>query len=141
MASGERRYEPDGFIEVDPDGPLSSVGPEGVLPAICRPYAMADHRYMERPVRSPTSAELAFGCDVVVIVAAPSDSDQSNRQIAMETADLRAAGGKVIEVRPDAEPGAAFRADPMDGSRRRSVFEGGRRQGHDAATGVATSRG
>jgi NTE family protein len=92
---------------------------------------------MDGATRSPTSADLAAGSDVLVIVAAPSRSEQSDRQIAAETADIRAAGGTIVEIRPDVESGAAFGPNSMDGSRQPLVFAAGLRQGHAAASDVA----
>src|SRR6266536_520614 len=89
------------------------------------PVTIAGHRYMDGAMRSPTSADLATGSDVVIIVAAPSRSEQSDRQIAAETADIRAAGGEIVEIRPDAESGAAFGPDAMDNSRQPLVFGAG----------------
>jgi NTE family protein len=107
------------------------------LPGIFPPVTIAGRRYMDGAVRSPTSADLATNSDVVVIVAAPSRSEQSDRQIAAETADVRAAGGAIVEIRPDAESGAAFGADAMDSSRQPLVFEAGLRQGRAAAGDLA----
>ena len=92
-------------------------------------------------MRSPTSADLATDSDLVVIVAAPSRSEQSDRQIASETAEVRIAGGAVIEIRPDAESGAAFGPNPMDSTHLAVVFKAGLRQGGGAAVEVASRLG
>jgi NTE family protein len=107
------------------------------LPGIFPPITIAGRRYMDGAVRSPTSADLATGSDLVVIVAAPPRSEQSDRQIAAETADVRAAGGEIVEIRPDADSGAAFGPDAMDSSRQLLVFEAGVRQGRAAAGDLA----
>jgi len=78
---------------------------------------------------------------VVVIVAAPSRSEQSDRQIAAETAEVRAAGGVIVEIRPDAGSGAAFGPNSMDGSHQPLVFAAGLRQGLAAASDVAARIG
>jgi NTE family protein len=116
---------------------IRALAASSSVPGIFPPITIAGRRYMDGAVRSPTSADLATGSDVVVIVAAPSRSEQSDQQIAVETADVRAAGGQIVEIRPDSESGAAFGADAMDSSRQPVVFEAGLRQGRAAASDVA----
>ena len=72
----------------------------------------------------------------MVIVAAPSRSEQSNPQIAAETTEVGAAGGTIVEIRPDVESGVAFGPNAMDSSRQPLVFAAGRRQGRVAARDV-----
>jgi len=120
---------------------IRAVAASSALPGIFPPVTIKGRRYMDGATRSPTSADLAAGNDVVVIVAAPSRSEQSDRQIAAETAEVRAAGGKIVEIRPDLESGAAFGPDAMDSSRQGLVFEAGRRQGGGAAGDVVTHLG
>jgi len=120
---------------------VRAAAASSAVPGMFPPITIAGHRYMDGAMRSPTSADLATGSDFVVIVAAPSRSDQSDRQIATETADIRAAGGEVLEIRPDAESGAAFGPDAMDSSRQPLVFRAGLRQGRAAASDVAARIG
>jgi NTE family protein len=115
---------------------VRAAAASSAVPGIFPPVTIAGHRYMDGAMRSPTSADLATGSDLVIIVAAPSRSEQSDRQIAAETADIRAAGGEIVEIRPDAESGAAFGPDAMDSSRQPLVFGAGLRQGHFVATDV-----
>ena len=49
---------------------------------------------------------------------------------------VRAVGDKIMEIRPDAESGAAFGPDAMDGGRQSLVFEAGLRQGRATAGDV-----
>jgi NTE family protein len=120
---------------------VRAAAASSAVPGILPPITVAGHRYMDGAMRSPTSADLAAGSDLVVIVAAPSRSEQSDRQIAAETADIRAAGGEIIEIRPDAQSGEAFGPDAMDGSRQPLVFEAGLRQGLAASSEVAARIG
>jgi NTE family protein len=119
---------------------VRAAAASAAVPGLFPPVTIGGRRYMDGAVRSPTSADLAANCDLVVIVAAPSRSADSDRQIATETAAVRAAGGEIIEIRPDEESGAAFGADPFDSQRQALVFDAGRRQGAAAARRVA-SRG
>src|SRR5207245_10430515 len=105
------------------------------------PITIDGRRYMDGAMRSPTSADLAAGSDVAVIVAAPSRSEQSDHQIAAETAEVRAVGGTIVEIRPAVESDAAFGPNSMDGSHQPFVFAAGRRQGRAAARDVAARIG
>jgi NTE family protein len=116
---------------------VRAAAASAAVPGLFPPVTIGGRRYMDGAVRSPTSADLATNCDLVVIVAAPSRSADSDRQIATETADVRAAGGEIIEIRPDTESGAAFGPDPFDSQRQVLVFDAGRRQGAAAAGRVA----
>lgn len=128
------------FVSWDADAGVSlvrAVAASSAIPGMLPPITIGGRRFMDGAMRSPTSADLAAGSDLVVVVAVSSRSEQSDRQIAAETAEIRAAGGHIVEIRPDAESGAAFGLDPMDMSRRPSVFAAGLRQGHAASGDVA----
>jgi NTE family protein len=128
------------FVSWDATAGVSMVraaAASSAIPGIFPPVTIAGRRYMDGAMRSPTSADLAVGCDLVVIVAAPSRSEQSDRQIAAETAGIRAAGGEIIEVRPDADSSDAFGPNSMDASRQSLVFEAGLRQGRAVAGEIA----
>jgi NTE family protein len=132
------------FVSWGTDADVSLVlaaAASSAIPGIFPPITIAGRRYMDGAIRSPTSADLAAGSDVVVIVAAPSRSEQSDRQIAEETAEVRAAGGAIVEIRPDAESGVAFGPNAMDGSRQALVFASGLHQGRAAASDVAARLG
>jgi hypothetical protein len=68
-------------------------------------------------------------------------SERSDSQIAAETAGHRAAGGTIVEIRPDVASGAAFGPNSMDGGRQPLVFGAGLRQGLAAAGDVAARIG
>src|SRR2546422_9108981 len=72
---------------------VRAAAASSAVPGMFPPVTIAGHRYMDGAMRSPTSADLATGSELVIIVAAPSRSEQSDRQIAAETAEIRAAGG------------------------------------------------
>ena len=120
---------------------VRAVAASTAVPGMFPPITIGERRYVDGAMRSPTSADLASGADFVIIIAAPSRSDQSDRQIALETADIRAAGGEIVEIRPDAESGAAFGPDAMDSARQPLVFAAGRRQGRAVARDVVARMG
>jgi NTE family protein len=127
------------FVSWGADAGVSLVraaAASSAIPGIFPPITIAGRRYMDGAIRSPTSADLAAGSDALVIVAVPSRSEQSDRQIAAETSDVRAAGGTIVEIRPDVESGVAFGPNAMDSSRQPLVFAAGRRQGRAAVRDV-----
>jgi NTE family protein len=120
-------------------GLAEAAAASSAVPGMFPPITIDGRRYMDGGMRSVTSADLAEGSEVVVIVAAPSRSELTDRQIADETAAIREAGGSIVEIRPDAASAEAFGEDPMDGSRQALVFEEGRRQGRAMADRVSAA--
>jgi NTE family protein len=120
-------------------GLAEAAAASSAVPGMFPPITIDSRRYMDGGMRSVTSADLAEGSDVVVIVAAPSRNELTDRQIADETAAIREAGGSIVEIRPDAASAEAFGEDPMDGSRQALVFEEGRRQGRAIADRVSAA--
>lgn len=115
---------------------VRAVAASASLPGISAPVTVAGRRWIDGGFRSPTSADLAADSDLVVIVAAQPRSERSDRQVAAETADIRAAGGEIIEIRPDDEARVAFGPEAMDGRRQPLVVEAGIRQGREIASEV-----
>jgi NTE family protein len=133
------RIDDGAFVAWGADAGVSLVraaAASSAIPGIFPPITIDGRLYMDGAMRSPTSADLAAGSDVVVIVAAPSRSEQSDRQIAAETAEVRVVGGTIVEIRPDVESAVAFGPNAMDGSRQPLVFAAGVRQGTAAARDV-----
>lgn len=113
-----------------------AVAASTAVPGVFPPINVDGRRYMDGAIRSSTSADLAAGSKIVVIVAAPSRTDLSDRQIASETSGIRADGGRIVEIRPDPASVEAFGEDAMDFGRQPMVFAEGRRQGRAAAAEV-----
>lgn len=109
----------------------SSCAIPGFLPAV----TIKGRRFTDGGVRSGTNADLAAGCDSVLIVAPMGDPDRAlgNRQWQCEARALRAAGSAVETIIPDRETLDAFGPDLMVPSRVMAAAEHGIRQGRAAA--------
>lgn len=101
------------------------------VPGIFPPVTIDGRRYVDGGVRSGTNADLAEGCGVAVIIAPLGERQFPHGRLAMEQeiALLRAGGGTVELVLPDAESLEAFGPDMMDASRIVPAAEAGYRQG------------
>jgi NTE family protein len=116
----------------------SSCAVPGLFPAV----TINGRRYTDGGVRSGTSADLAGGCDSVLIVApigARSDGIDPllGRQGRAEAEALRAAGSSVELVFPDAGALEAMGINRMDASRRGVTAEAGVLQGRSLASRMA----
>lgn len=113
----------------------SSCAVPGMFPCVSH----NGHRYQDGGVRSGTSADLAAGCDAVLIVAPiggarPDGIDPLLGRIARaETEALRATGVHVDLVFPDVQAMEAIGPNRMDGTRRPITVEAGLRQGAELA--------
>lgn len=118
----------------------SSCAVPGLFPAV----TIDGRRYTDGGVRSGTSADLASGCDAVLIVApigARSDGIDPllGRQARAEAEVLRAGGSSVELVFPDAGALEAMGINRMDASRRGVASEAGVAQGKALAPRLAPS--
>lgn len=111
----------------------SSCSVPGIFPAI----TINGRRYMDGGMRSGTNADLASAHDVILIIApivAQVDGMPIERsRLAVEVAQLRAAGRRVELIIPDAESMAVFGPSMMDTTRRVEAAQAGLRQAANAA--------
>ena len=122
----------------------SSCAVPGVYPTI----SIRGRRYYDGGIRSASNADLAAGCDALVIISVGGGDDSNNdpraelarRRLADEMAILRDAGARSIElITPDAASREAFGGNMMDARRNQGAAENGVRQGREAATRVAAT--
>jgi NTE family protein len=111
------------------------------VPGIFPPITINGRRYIDGGMRSATNADLGAGYERVVVVsvtgntgAAPGTplaamAERTRARFEAELSVIRAAGGEVAVVVPDAGTIRAFGLNLMDASRRRPVTEEGVRQG------------
>lgn len=118
---------------------LRAVAASCAVPGIFPPITIDGRRYMDGGVRSLTSADLAAGCDEVVVVsllaaARPgTDPDPLTARQEAELATLREAGATVRLYAPDAEARQQLGPNLMDFSRRAAAAEAGLVQGRAEA--------
>ena len=112
----------------------SSCAVPGMFPCV----SFEGRRHQDGGVRSGTSADLAAGYDVVLMIAPIGAGTLSidpllGRQAKAEAEVLRANGTNVELVFPDAQAQNAIGPNRMDGTRRPIVVEAGIRQGAELA--------
>jgi NTE family protein len=128
------------FVTWDNDAgvPLDrAVASSCAVPGIYPPVTINGRRYIDGGVRSPTNADLARGCDAVLIIsvtapgisALPAVAEAMQRQLDGEIAALRQAGSLVETIVPDEASLQSFGLNLMDFARREPVVEAGARQG------------
>jgi NTE family protein len=119
-----------------------AVASSCAVPGIFPPITIGGRRYMDGGMRSGTNADLAAGCEVVVIVTlmgggAPAGDprlEAAHRRLETEVAALRAAGARAVEILgPDEGSRAAFGLNLMDGRQAPAAAREGLRQGRAEA--------
>lgn len=115
-----------------------AVAASCAVPGVWPPAEIDGRRYIDGGMRSVANADLAAGCDRVVVIApiirggGPVPSPQ--RQVAA----LRTGGAKVVLIAPDQAARRAIGRNVLDPARRRPAAEAGFAQ---AATVVESVRG
>ena len=112
----------------------SSCAVPGLFPCV----TINGRRYQDGGVRSGTSADLADGCDNVLIIAPIGAGDTSidpllGRMTKAEAEALGAAGSSVELLFPDEATLAVFGINRMDTTKRGEALEGGVAQGRELA--------
>jgi NTE family protein len=115
---------------------VSAVASSCAVPLIWPPVTIADRRYMDGGVRSPTNADLAAGYARVVIVAPMGGNTELGASLRREEAFLRQQGAWVRTIEADAESLAAFGPNVLDPARRGASAEAGLRQATALGPGV-----
>jgi NTE family protein len=112
-----------------------AVAASCAVPCVFPPVTVAGRRYIDGGVRSGTNADLADGCDVVVVLA-PLAGLRSYGAPSTELETLRKRA-TVVLVEPDDASRQAFGPTMMDPSRQIQAFTAGLAQGAAAAAAVA----
>ena len=129
-ASGEfKTWDRDSGVPIE-----LAVAASCAVPGLFPPVTIGGSRYMDGGVRSGTSADLASGHQVVLIVAPMGARPEGIGRIMRHHLDaeadaLRAAGRTVEVVLPDAASLEAFGPNMMDPTRRKGAADAGVRQG------------
>jgi NTE family protein len=125
--------------------PLSrAVASSCAVPGIYPTISIGSRRYYDGGIRSASNADLATGCETVVIISL-AGGDASNdpraqlarRRLEGEMNGLKAAGARSIElVTPDEAARQAFGTNMMDARQNQPAAENGLRQGRALAARV-----
>jgi NTE family protein len=114
-----------------------AVAASCAVPGIYPPTTIGDHRYIDGGVRSGTSADLAKGSKLVLVLRAETldvsavEGQQSIPRVTFEDelTELQQAGTQVLVITPDEASVAARGPNPLDSSRRAISAKAGRVQG------------
>ncbi|MEW2442985.1 patatin-like phospholipase family protein [Micromonospora marina] len=132
-ASGE-------FVVFDADSgvPLvDAVGASCAVPGVWPPVTVAGRRYVDGGVRSPVNADLAAGCDRVVVLAPTRAAVGPMPRLAAQVAALREAEARVAVVSPDRSARTAIGRNVLDPARRAASGRAGFAQAEAVADEVA----
>jgi NTE family protein len=115
---------------------VDAVTASCAVPGVWPPVTINDHRYIDGGTRSGTNADLATGCDrILVITPTSQDSPLPWGNLADEIESLRPADVQVIYA--DAASIAAFGANPLSPATRGPAARAGRAIGQAQAAGLA----
>jgi len=106
---------------------VSAVTASCAVPGIWPPVTIGDTRYIDGGVNSGTNADLAEGCEVVVIIAPFAGG--FGPTVESEAEALRSAGAIVEVITADAGATEAFGTNVLDPATRVPSLREGRRQG------------
>jgi NTE family protein len=111
---------------------VDAVAASSAFPGIWPPVTIGEHRYMDGAVRSPTNADLAAGCDrVLVLTPSSADSPRLFGSLEDEIKVLEPADVRVVYA--DAASLAAFGTNPVSPSTRTPAAKAGRDLGRTRA--------
>ncbi len=106
---------------------VSAVAASCAVPGVWPPVTIGATRYIDGGVRSGTNADLAAGCDVVVIIAPFPGGFGPTAEVEVDA--LRAGGAIVELIAADEGAIAAFGTNVLDPATRAPSLREGRRQG------------
>jgi NTE family protein len=109
---------------------VDAVGASCAVPGVWPPVTIGERRYIDGGVRSPVNADLAAGCDEVVILAPVTAGFGPSTRIGRQIAGL---GAQVVLIQPDKAAKQAFGRNVLDPARRAPAA----RAGHAQAAGEA----
>lgn len=107
---------------------VDAVGASCAVPLVWPPVTIDGHRYIDGGARSTTNADLAAGCDRVVVLAPVALALRRSGRVSHQLSTL---GPGVVSsvVTPDATAKAAFGKNVLDPATRKPSAEAGRAQG------------
>ncbi len=112
-----------------------AVGASCAVPIVWPPITIGGRRYMDGGVRSIANADLAVGCDRVVVLAPATFAFRKSMRVSEQLAKL-GPGVRSIVVSPDPEALKAIGRRVLDPARRAASARAGRRQAGAVADSV-----
>jgi len=131
-ASGEATvFERGGGVAL-----LDAVAASCAVPLVFPPVTINGRRYVDGGVRSLANADLATGCDRVVVLAPVTAALRRAGRVGWQLASL-GSGVRSLAVSPDAAARRAIGSNVLDPGRRAAAARAGREQGIRMAGAVA----
>jgi NTE family protein len=115
---------------------VDAVAASCAVPLVWPPMTVNGRRYMDGGVRSPVNADLAAGCDRVVVVAPVTIATRRAGRIHRQLAGL-GPGVRSVLISPDDTARAAIGRNVLDDARRADSARAGRAQAARVADAVA----
>ncbi|MGW1000221.1 patatin-like phospholipase family protein [Streptomyces sp. NPDC002520] len=110
---------------------VDAVAASCAVPGVWPPVTIGSRRYVDGGVRSIANADLAAGCERVLVIAPMGTTEPfpSEQPLERTVEELRAQGAEVAVVVPDDASLAAIGDNALDPATRRPAAEAGRAQG------------
>lgn len=115
---------------------VRAVAASCAVPGVWPPVTIGSDRFIDGGIRSPVNADLAQGCERVVIIAPISAGFGPVVKLSKQVEALRAAGAKVAVVEPDFASKSAIGTNNLDPSKRPVAAQAGHAQAPHVAAAV-----
>jgi NTE family protein len=126
------------FTEASGVSLVDAVGASCAVPGVWPPVTVAGRRWIDGGIRSPANADLAAGCERVVVLAPIPRGMRAASAVATQAAGLTRAGRAVAVVTPDQAAVAAIGRNVLDPARRAPAARAGHAQAGAALDRVGT---
>lgn len=130
------------FVVFDRDSGVSmldAVAASCAVPLVWPPVEIDGTTYVDGGIRSPTNADLATGCDVVVVLGPATQAVSREHTVARQLA--RTGASRTLLVSPDAVASKEMGSNALDPTHRRAAAEAGLVQAASVAAAVADAWG
>ncbi|HET7337912.1 MAG TPA: patatin-like phospholipase family protein [Candidatus Dormibacteraeota bacterium] len=114
---------------------VDAVAASCAVPLVWPPMTVDGHRYMDGGVRSIANADLAVGCERVVVLAPVTAAVRRTGRISTQLAGL-GDGVRSVTVSPDSAARRAIGRRVLDPARRAGAARAGREQAADVAESI-----
>ncbi|MFT3838662.1 MAG: patatin-like phospholipase family protein [Myxococcaceae bacterium] len=115
---------------------VQAVAASCAVPGVWPPVTIGADRFIDGGIRSPVNADLAQGCERVVILAPMSAGFGPVMKLSKQVEALRAGGAKVVVVEPDFASKSAIGTNTLDPTRRPVAAQAGHAQAPHLAAAV-----
>jgi NTE family protein len=133
VASDAESGEPRVFSAGQGVAIVDAVAASCAVPGVWPPVSIDGRRYIDGGVRSITNADLAAGCDIVLVVAPFAETPPLGDPEALAAIDALAETARMRTITPDDDSLAGMGTNPLDPATRAPTVTAGRAQGRALA--------